>query len=140
MGARRAEHFVVDLFMQRVDFPGKQALVRLVDVLVVGFFLVLAAIAAHVTVFGAPWTTGTAAIGVITAMGGAAPASNTGAASGTVSLVTPIYVHTNQGVDPVIPAFAFLDLHFVPEPGTLVLVGAGIVGLCRLGQATRKQG
>ena len=53
VGARRAEHFVVDLFMQRVDFPGKQALVRLVDVLVVGFFLVLAVIAAHVTVFGA---------------------------------------------------------------------------------------
>jgi C4-dicarboxylate transporter DctQ subunit len=53
VGARRAEHFVVDLFMQRVDFPLKQALTRLVDVLVVGFFLVLAVIAAQVTVFGA---------------------------------------------------------------------------------------
>lgn len=53
VGARRAEHFVVDLFMQRVDFPGKQTVARLVDVLVVGFFLVLAVVAAKTTAFGA---------------------------------------------------------------------------------------
>jgi C4-dicarboxylate transporter DctQ subunit len=53
VGARRAEHFVVELFMQRVAFPGKQAVARLVDVLVVGFFLVLAGVGAHTAAFGA---------------------------------------------------------------------------------------
>jgi TRAP-type C4-dicarboxylate transport system permease small subunit len=53
VGARRAEHFVVDLFMQHVAFPGKQAVARLVDVLVVGFFLVLAAVGAKTAAFGA---------------------------------------------------------------------------------------
>jgi thiol:disulfide interchange protein len=58
VGARRAEHFVVDLFMQRVAFPGKQAVARLVDVLVVGFFLVLAAVGAQTAAFGAIPATG----------------------------------------------------------------------------------
>ena len=53
VGARRAEHFVVDLFMQRIDFPGKQLVARAIDVAVVGFFLVLAVIGAHATAFGA---------------------------------------------------------------------------------------
>jgi TRAP-type C4-dicarboxylate transport system permease small subunit len=53
VGARRAEHFVVELFMQRVDFPGKQVVARVVDVLVVGFFLALAMIGARAAAFGA---------------------------------------------------------------------------------------
>jgi len=90
--------------------------------------------AVNLTVIGAPWTTGTAAIGTLSAMGGAAPASSTGMASGTVSLVTPVFVSTNIGASAVVPVFTFLNLHFVPEPGTLVLLGAGIAGLVSYGR------
>jgi hypothetical protein len=93
--------------------------------------------AVNLTVIGAPWTSGTVSIGTITAMGGAAPVSNTGAASGTVSLVTPIFVSTNIAPSAVVPVFGILTMHFVPEPGTLVLLGAGIAGLVSYGR-TRK--
>lgn len=53
VGARRAEHFVVELFMQRAHFPGKAAVARAVDIVVVGFFLLLAGVGAWHTVFGA---------------------------------------------------------------------------------------
>jgi hypothetical protein len=88
----------------------------------------------NLTVYGAPWTTGTASIGTMTAMGGVSPLSNTGAPSGSVSLVTPIFITTNTFATPVIPSFAFLDLHFVPEPGTIGLVGLGIAGLVAFGK------
>jgi hypothetical protein len=95
--------------------------------------------AVNLTVIGAPWTTGTVSIGTITAMGGAAPASETGAASGTVSLVTPVFVSTNIGPSAVVPVFAFLNMHFVPEPGTLVLLGAGIAGLVSYGRTRNRK-
>jgi len=95
--------------------------------------------AVNITVVGAPWTSGTAAIGTITAMGGAAPASNTGAASGVVSLVTPVFVSTNIGASAVVPVFGLLSLHFVPEPGTLVLLGSGIAGLVAFGRSARNR-
>lgn len=53
VGARRAEHFVVDVVMQRADFPGKAAVVRAVDLTVVGFFVWLCAVSAWATGFGA---------------------------------------------------------------------------------------
>jgi hypothetical protein len=88
---------------------------------------------ANVSVFGAPWTTATASIGSITAMGFAhGPASGTSSTAqpgGTVQLITPIHITTNIGVDPVIPAFAFLTLQFVPEPATVFLLGGGIAVL-----------
>lgn len=52
VGARRAEHFVVEIFMERVHFPGKQLVARGIDILVVGFFLVLALVSAWMTRFG----------------------------------------------------------------------------------------
>jgi hypothetical protein len=86
--------------------------------------------AQNLTVLGAPWTTGTVAIGTFTHMGFAhGPASaesSTGQASGTIQLVTPIYI--TAGFDPVI-VFASLTMHFVPEPTTLALLAAGIAGL-----------
>jgi len=90
--------------------------------------------AVNLTVVGAPWTTGTVAIGTITAMGGGAPASSTGMASGTVSLVTPVFVSTNIPASAVVPVFGIISLHFVPEPGTLMLLGSGITALVAFGR------
>jgi TRAP-type C4-dicarboxylate transport system permease small subunit len=53
VGARRAEHFVVEIFMERVHFPGKALVARVIDVLVVGFFLVLALVSGWMAWFGA---------------------------------------------------------------------------------------
>jgi hypothetical protein len=100
-----------------------------------GFGVATAAV--NLTVIGAPWTTGTAAIGEVTRMGFAqGPASapsSTGMASGTVQLVTPVYVTTSIAASVVIPVFAVLTMHFVPEPTTLVLLGGGIVALAWAG-------
>ena len=99
-----------------------------------GFTQVVGAV--NLTVVGAPWTTGTAAIGTAnTLMGGVNPASNTGAPSGTVTLVTPIFISTNIGASAIVPGFGILSLHFVPEPGTLMLLGSGIAGLVAFGRS-----
>jgi len=90
------------------------------------------------TVFGAPWTTGTASVGTVTAMGyRAGPASGTSStaqAGGVIQLVTPIAILTN--IEAFLPAFATLTLRFVPEPTTLLLLGAGVLALA-LGGARR---
>jgi hypothetical protein len=95
--------------------------------------------AVNVTVVGAPWTTGTAAVGTSTVMGfvhgAASQTSSTGAPSGTVQLVTPIFIHTNLGADlGIVPGFGILNLHFVPEPTTFLLLGAGIAALAAAGR------
>jgi PEP-CTERM motif len=99
----------------------------------------VASAAVDVTVIGAPWTTGTVSIGTVTAMGFArgpgGEASSTLQPSGTVRLVTPIFVQTNLGSFPSVPAFGLLTLHFVPEPGTLLLLGAGLAGLVLKGRS-----
>ena len=64
VGARRAEHFVVELFMERVAFPGKRFVARLVDVVVVGTFCVLAGIAVQTTSAGAGQTMPTLGVSV----------------------------------------------------------------------------
>ena len=68
-------------------------------------------------------------------MGGVSPLSNTGAPSGIVTLVTPVFISTNIGASAVIPGFGILNLHFVPEPGTLMLLGSGIAGLVAFGRS-----
>ncbi len=92
----------------------------------------------NITAFGAPWTIGTAAVQASTVMGFAhdpgSATSSTAAPSGVVQLVTPVFVSTNLGAFPTVAVFANLTLHFVPEPGTLLLLGAGIAGLAVLGR------
>jgi hypothetical protein len=87
----------------------------------------------NATAVGAPWTTGTAAIGLITVMGfrhgPASAASSTAQPSGVVQLVTPIFVSTNIPGSAVVPSFGILQLHFVPEPASLTLLGSGIAWL-----------
>jgi hypothetical protein len=97
--------------------------------------------AVNLTVIGAAWTTGTAAVGTITAMGSAhGPASATSstfAVGGTLQLVTPARIFTHIGASPVIPAFGILTLHFVPEPGTIALIGCGVALLGAIGRSRR---
>ena len=55
--------------------------------------------------------------------------------SGILQLVTVSKVYTSlTGAFPELPIFATLRLHFVPEPGTLLLLGSGVAGLAILGR------
>jgi hypothetical protein len=94
--------------------------------------------AVNITAIGAPWVGGTVAIGTVTGMGfahGPASLPSTSAQpSGVVSLVVPVFVSTSLPTFPVVPVFTTLTLHFIPEPGTLLLFGSGIAGLALLGR------
>jgi len=43
------------------------------------------------------------------------------------------------GNSTAIPLFMTLTLHFIPEPGLLLLLGAGVVGLGLLGRSRIKK-
>jgi hypothetical protein len=102
----------------------------------------------NITVTGAPWTTGT--VTTMTTMGGALSqsgfihgpasggASSAAAASGVVQLVTPVQINTNFPQWSAVAAFGILELHFVPEPGTLLLVASGVAALGLLGRRMSK--
>ena len=98
----------------------------------------------NVTAIGAPWTIGTAAIGSITMMGFAhGPASltsSTAAASGVVQVVAPTFVSTNIGSSAVIAVFGVLSLHFVPEPGSMLLLASGLSALALAGRRRMRGG
>jgi len=91
--------------------------------------------ALNLTVRGAPWTAGTAAIGTITQMGfahgPASASSSTLAPGGALRLVTPFLIQV-RGADPVF-SFASLRYDFVPEPRGLALVGVGLALLAGTG-------
>ena len=99
--------------------------------------------AVKITVVGSPWTIGTVPVGTVTQMGfvhgPGTLTSSTAQPSGVVTLVSPLFVSTSLATSfPVVPAFAFFQLHFVPEPGTMLLLGSGIAGLVLIGRS-RKQ-
>jgi hypothetical protein len=105
--------------------------------------------AVSVTIFNAPWTIGqptmtlhtpNTTISVPTLPGGFAhgPASltsSTAQPSGVVQLVTVSKVYTSlTSAWPETYLSGVLTLHFVPEPGTLILLGGGIAALAVLGR------
>lgn len=102
-----------------------------------------ASAAVNLTVIGAPWTQGTAAIGTISIMGNAGEDTQATATNYTnvISLVTPIFVSTNIAASAVVPVFGSLEFTLVapaPEPGTIAAFGAAIVSLLAVGFARRR--
>jgi len=65
--------------------------------------------------------------------------TSTAQPSGMVQLVTPNQIQTNLplGSNDKVTAGALLVIHFIPEPGLLVLLGSGVAGLAVLGRRTR---
>jgi PEP-CTERM motif len=89
-----------------------------------------------ITAISAGWTSGTA---VVTGLGGATPTATamgannlTPLGAGNLVLVTPVKVITN--IAGTLAAFGVLSLTYVPEPGTLLLLGMGVAGLAVLGR------
>lgn len=98
---------------------------------------------ARISVQAAPWTLGTATAPVETAGGGTqtafafgfvhGPASgsgSSGAAGGELQLVTPM--RAVSAAVPGLSGFGRLRLRFVPEPGELALLAAGLASLIAL--------
>ena len=94
-----------------------------------------------ITAFGNGWTTGTVqVIGTTGPFNGQLLAQATGTdqrtagGAGTIVLVTPTLARTNVAGSENLPLITSLTLNFVPEPGTLLLLGSGIAGLAMLGR------
>lgn len=75
------------------------------------------------------------------AHGPASLTSSTATQSGVVKFITPLQVSTNLtgGSTAVLKLFSTLKLQFVPEPGMLLLLGSGVVGLVLLGRHRMKK-
>jgi hypothetical protein len=59
---------------------------------------------------------------------------------GVVQLVTVSKTYTSlSGAFPELPLIGILQIHFIPEPGTLLLLGSGVVGLAALGRRRRSR-
>jgi hypothetical protein len=73
--------------------------------------------------------------------GASASNSSTAADSGVIQLIAPQNVTTAGvlGNSTKISLFMALTLHFIPEPGLLLLLGSGVVGLGLLGRSRMKK-
>ena len=107
----------------------------------------------QISLQAAPWTIGTASVpGIPTPAGGEitstfppfrhGPASFTATASqpsGVIQLVSPTRIATDGlNIEPT-PLYGVVRVRFVPEPGWLSLIGAGVVGLLLMGRARTKR-
>jgi hypothetical protein len=107
----------------------------------------------RLSIQAAPWTVKTATvIDHITTTGGnliftplvkkgfahgpASGTSSTAQPSGVVQLISPAQVETNLpfGSNAKVSSGQTLLIHFIPEPGLLLLLGSGVVGLAVLGR------
>jgi hypothetical protein len=61
--------------------------------------------------------------------------------SGVLQLVTPAQVTTNLpfGSNAFVSSGTTIRYHFIPEPGLLLLIGSGVVGLALLGRQRMKR-
>jgi hypothetical protein len=57
---------------------------------------------------------------------------------GKVKLVNLTLLDTSIGASAQLPMFGILDLTFIPEPGTLLLLGSGIAGIAMIGRRRMK--
>jgi hypothetical protein len=108
----------------------------------------------RISIEAGPWTLGTGTANIQTAGGGfdirskagfvhgaASNPSSTATPSGLVQLISPAQV-TTSGVPAnasQLTLFGTLTLHFIPEPGLILLIGSGVVGLGLLGRNRMKQ-
>ena len=110
--------------------------------------------AIRISVVNQPWTLGTVSGVNQTVSGGyktisragfihgpASLTSSTATDSGVVQLIAPQQVTTTGivGNSSELTLFAALTLHFIPEPGLLLLIGSGVVGLGLLGRSRMKK-
>lgn len=92
----------------------------------------------RISIQAAPWTLGTATVPVETTGGGSATAfgfgfvhgpgslsGTTGATSGEIQLVTPMVAASTGALS----GLGRLRMHFVPEPGQLILLASGCLAL-----------
>jgi hypothetical protein len=108
----------------------------------------------RISLAGAPWTLGTVSGinqtldgGFITlsrggfAHGAGSTNSSTAVTSGVVQLIAPTRVTTEglAGNTSRVALFSTLTLHFIPEPGLLLLLASGVVGLGLLGRGRMKR-
>ena len=121
----------------------------------IGGLLTLGGVGAiKISIVAAPWTLGTVSgvnqtadgnFATLTRVGfvhGAnSSPSTTATGSGVIQLISPanIVVTGLPGNNEALSLFVALTLHFVPEPGLLLLLGSGVVGLGLLGRARMKK-
>jgi hypothetical protein len=55
--------------------------------------------------------------------------------SGTLTLVSPMRIETSPAVSGRVPGATWIDLVFVPEPGAMLLLVTGAVGLLIVGRS-----